>query len=459
MAPTYRILSRNENNGSPAEGAGVHRRKMFEWRRLASAACLVLLACVQGSYGQAPTGNWSASVTLDSGNVMTQPAISGPADVATAVWTSGQSSATSLKVAQKTSGVNLWQVAAMAEGGITLPPVVAESSDGTAIAGMSAVGYPTVSTRNGFNASWGPQVTLSSGGVYLWRLFLDGQDNAVALTSDNCPSTCSTYVADRPYGGSWTTKLINGNGTTYGAISALNASGMMAAVFVGVQGSALNITVRTRTSSTGAWTAAQQLWSGTGTVTPQVAVAIDVNGLVTVAWNVYANGGYTSLEASQGQAGSSTWSAPVILDSVASGYNVQSPVVAAVPVTGDVVAAWSRRTTVSAIETSYLSRGGSWSAPVAVNTPSANSAGKPSLAASPDGSLVALTWVSSFSKTAAAFNAAVENPATHQWTPPALLSTTGDLSSQPVVTCGPSGTATAVWLGTKHYSVVAATYK
>ena len=458
MTPTHSILSQHEINGLPAEGAGIHRRGMFQWRSHVSAAALLLLACVQGSYGQgsggAPTGSWSASVVLDSVPPMTSPVISGPADVATAVWAKGQSTSTSLKIAQKTSGVNQWQVTAIGESGLGLPPTVAESSDGTAIAGMTPSGFPSVVTRNGFNAPWGPPVTLSAGGVNLWQLFLDGQDNAVALTS-TCASTCNTYVADRPYGGNWTTKLINAN---EGAIGAVNASGMMAAVFLGVP-NALEIAVSTRTSPTGAWTAPQQLWSGTGTVAPQVAVAIDVNGLVTVLWNVYGNGGYTQIEASQGQAGTSSWSAPAILDSVPGPYNVTSPVVAAVPVTGDVVAAWTRSTTVGAVETSYLSRGGGWSVPFAVNTPNANGVGKLSLAASPDGSLVALTWKYGYSKTATWIYAAVENPATHQWAAPALLSSTGSTTGQPAVTCGPSGTATAIWLETRNYFMRAATYK
>jgi len=459
MVPTPRIPRQHEINRSPAEGAGIHRHKMFEWRRLASAACLLLLAGVQGSYGQGsggpPAGSWSASVVLDSVAPMTSPVISGAADVATAVWAKGQSISTTLKIAQKTSGVNQWQVTAMGENGLGLPPTVAESSDGTAIAGMTPSGFPSVVSRSGFSAPWGSPVTLSNGGVNLWQLFLDGQDNAVALTS-TCASVCNTYVADRPYGGSWTTKLINPN---EGAIGAVNASGMMAAVFLGTQTNALEIAVSTRTSPGGAWTAPRQLWSGTGTVPPQVAVAIDANGLVTVVWSVYGNGGYTEIEASQGQAGGNNWSTPAILDSVPSPYNVTAPVVVTVPVTGDVVAAWNRSTTVAAVETSYLSRGGSWSAPVAVNTPDTNGVGSLSLAASSDGSLVALTWKRGYSKTATWIYAAVENPATHQWAAPALLSTTGSTSGHPAVTCGPLATATAVWLETRNYFMRAATYR
>ena len=155
MTPTQRILSQQEICGLPT----IHRRGMFQWRCRASTAALLLLACVQGSYGQgsggAPTGSWSASVVLDSVPPMTSPVISGPADVATAVWAKGQSSSTSLKIAQKTSGVNQWQVTAIGESGLGLPPTVAESSDGIAIAGMTPSGGSrrlsrgTVSTHRG----------------------------------------------------------------------------------------------------------------------------------------------------------------------------------------------------------------------------------------------------------------------------------------------------------------------
>ena len=431
-----------------------------------STACLALfcigfLGCVQNAFGQrpaAPGGSWSSAVLLDSGNITKSPAISGPADVATAAWAKGQSSTTSLQIAQKAAGLNQWQLTSIPVSGLTLPPAVAESSDGTAIAGMSPSGFPIVVSRNGFNSPWSSPVTLSSGGADLWQLFLDGQDNAVALSS-TCSSTCNTFVADRPDGGSWTTKLINPDEAATGAV---NASGMMAAVFIGTQTNALQISVSTRTSPTGAWTAPQQIWAGTGTVVPQVAVAIDANGLVTVVWNIYVNGGYTLLEASQGQAGASDFSAAAIIDSVTgAGAFVENPAVVAVPVTGDVTVAWTRHTTVYAVETSYLSHGSStWSVPVAVNTPSATGAGGPlSLAASSDGSLVALTWRGAYKPKALKYYAAVENPATHQWAAAALLSSSGYISGQPAVTCGPSATATAVWQEGGSYLMLAATYK
>ena len=429
--------------------------------RNATLLLSALLGC--GTNVLAQTGTWSTPIQLDSiapnsgGGQLGPPVASGAADTALATWTKPTPPAATtqvLQISQKTSGANQWTTKATSISAPTTVPFyssVAENPDGTAIAALDG----TVTSRVGLTGAWSTPTVLGNGAYPL--VGLDSQNDSFALFG-RYSAACACYpdeiLGTRPNAGAWSTQVI---GPQQSAIAATNPLGMAVIVLItpSTTNASATLNVITRNSFTSPWTSPTHLTTNAWAY----VVAINQNGLATVGWNDYGASNIT-LFVSQGQAGGTSWSARFALDSAnhLTGGNVSTPALTAVPSSGQFVAIWSHSTVTpkaASIVSSTFS--GAWSSPTQVT---ATVGGKFAIEASPDGSLVMAGWQTGvFGSRVGTTHFAALNPTTGTWGQPIAISSAMNLSFAPTITCGPGGTATALWLEGSGTSLKEAIYK
>ena len=307
----------------------------------------------------------------------------------------------------------------------------------TTVAGLASPGTSAPADT----ASWLPPETLSTPGRsgFQPEIGVDGQGDVVAVWIQSDGADALVHTSSRPAGGVWSTPvpLSEPGRDAEAARVAVNARGDAVAVwFTRLDG--------TKTRVESAFRPAGGDWSGPLTVSDpdeyssDARVAIDSRGNAVVVWTHYIpdNASTEWIETASRSRGGS-WSAPVALSEPRS---LDPHVV--VDTEGNALAVWTRFDgTNHRVQSADRPAGGSWSTPVDVSVPGQDSLW-PEVALDGQGNGVA-AWIGRDAVGQVVLTA--DRSAGGAWSAPVTLSEAGRTALDPELAVGDQGNAVVAW--------------
>jgi len=312
------------------------------------------------------------------------------------------------------------------------------------VAGLLAAGLVASSATAA--SGWSRPVDVSGGinfGEESPLLSVDSAGNVTAVWQAYRGGKLTYETAVRQAGGSWSTpsRFIGGLEGAYGLRVAVDPLGNETAIWERHVGRSWVVESTTR-SVGGSWSAPVTL-SAAGAGSPLLAAGPEGN--VTAVWLLEREEGWRSVVQSATRSVGGSWSAPVALSSPSKG--ARSPQIALDPQGGATVVWYEEHN--GAVESATRSSDGIWSAPVTLSA-SGVRADSPQVAVDSQGNATAI-WAGRLPdapriQTQSRRIQIATRPAGGTWSAPVNISEAGHrLVQDPQIAVSPQGEATAIW--------------